>query len=422
MSNYEIGKLKPKKLNELGFLGRGKSKHRPRNDPILYGGIYPFIQTADVKKAELYICDYSQTYNEKGLAQSKLWDENTLCITIAANIAETAILKIKACFPDSIIGFTPDPDKADVKFIKYYIDQIKLSIQSMSKGTTQDNLSLSKLSYIDFFIPTLETQRKISTILSAYDDLIENNNRRIEILEEITQNIYKEWFIKFRYPDHEGVDMIKSDFGIIPEGWRVEKLYELVNTQYGYTESAVDDKIGPKFVRGKDINKNSFIQWDTVPYCPIDEENKQKFELSIGDILVIRMADPGKVGIIEKDIDAVFASYLIRLSLNSQAITPYYLFYFLSSDYYQNYIFGASTGTTRRSASAKVVTDIEMIIPPKEIIKEFESIISPIRQLLNKLLEKNHNLRETRDLLIPKLISSEINVDNIDINIEEVKT
>ena len=142
-------------LSELGFVGRGKSKHRPRNDPSLYGGKYPFIQTGDVKKSELYISTYGQTYNDKGLAQSKLWDKNTLCITIAANIAETGILKIKACFPDSIIGFVPDPELADVKFIKYYIDKIKLSIQNVSKGTTQDNLSLNKLSYIDFFVPPL---------------------------------------------------------------------------------------------------------------------------------------------------------------------------------------------------------------------------------------------------------------------------
>ena len=89
-----------KKLNELGLVRRGKSKHRPRNEPSLYGGQYPFVQTGDVKAADLYLSDYTQTYNEKGLAQSRLWDPGTLCITIAANIAETAILAIKACFPE----------------------------------------------------------------------------------------------------------------------------------------------------------------------------------------------------------------------------------------------------------------------------------------------------------------------------------
>ena len=91
-----------KRLDQVSEINRGKSKHRPRNAKFLFGGIYPFIQTGDVREAHLYIESYSQTYSESGLKQSKLWDEETLCITIAANIAETAILKIKACFPDSI--------------------------------------------------------------------------------------------------------------------------------------------------------------------------------------------------------------------------------------------------------------------------------------------------------------------------------
>src|SRR5260370_30083549 len=141
---HPLSDWKPKKLHELGFVGRGRSRHRPRDDASLYGGKYPFIQTGDVKSANLYVSNYTQTYSEKGLAQSKLWSPGTLCITIAANIAETAILKIKACFPDSIVGFVPYPDVADVKFIKYYIDTIKLQMQLISKGTTQDNLSLDK--------------------------------------------------------------------------------------------------------------------------------------------------------------------------------------------------------------------------------------------------------------------------------------
>ena len=103
-------------LSKLGTINRGKSKHRPRNDPSLFGGNYPFIQTADVKHAEFYINVYSETYNEVGLAQSKLWPKNTLCMTIAANIAETALLSFPACFPDSVVGFIEDPEKSDVRF------------------------------------------------------------------------------------------------------------------------------------------------------------------------------------------------------------------------------------------------------------------------------------------------------------------
>ena len=130
------------KLDELGSVGRGKSRHRPRNAPHLYGGKYPFIQTGDVKKTNMYISEFTQTYSDAGLAQSKLWDKGTLLITIAANIADVAILDIDACFPDSVIGFIPNKEICDEKYIKYYFDLFQKTFQQISQGSTQDNLSV----------------------------------------------------------------------------------------------------------------------------------------------------------------------------------------------------------------------------------------------------------------------------------------
>jgi len=175
----------PHKLDQLGFVGRGKSRHRPRNASHLYGGPYPFFQTGDIKAAGFHLTEYTQTYSEDGLAQSKLWEPGTLCITIAANIAENAILGVKGCFPDSVVGFIPDPMKADVRFVKYYMDTLKLQMQSISRGTTQDNLSVDKLLTFDFLTPPIPVQQRIASILSAYDELIENSQRRIKILESI---------------------------------------------------------------------------------------------------------------------------------------------------------------------------------------------------------------------------------------------
>ncbi|MCU0715897.1 MAG: restriction endonuclease subunit S, partial [Pirellula sp.] len=132
-------------LSELGFVGRGKSRHRPRNEPSLYGGPYPFFQTGDIKESRVFLLTHSQTYSEAGLSQSKLWEPGTLCITIAANIAETAILGKTSCFPDSVVGFVADPSKSDAFYVKLYLDSIKQQMQNVSRGTTQDNLSLEKL-------------------------------------------------------------------------------------------------------------------------------------------------------------------------------------------------------------------------------------------------------------------------------------
>ncbi len=187
-----------------------------------------------------------------------------------------------------------------------------------------------------------------------------------------------------------------------------------------YTESATEDEVGPKFVRGKDINKTSYVDWNTVPFCPIDSKRHAKYQLDLGDILVIRMADPGKVAIIEKNIDSVFASYLIRLKLSATLLSPYFLFYTLLDNRYQNYVVGASTGTTRKSASAGVLTDFKLIIPTKKIRKQFEAVIAQLRKTLNNLLEKNATLRQTRDILLPKLISGEIDVFELDIGTDSI--
>jgi type I restriction enzyme S subunit len=254
-------------------------------------------------------------------------------------------------------------------------------------------------------------------ILSSYDNLIENNLRRIKILEEMAQNLYREWFVKFRFPGYEKVKFVDSPLGKIPEEWKTDNLSNLVTTQYGYTESAQEDEVGPKFLRGKDINKRSYIDWNMVPYCPIPSESLPKYMLTKGDIVVIRMADPGKVGIIEQDIKAVFASYLVRLVRTSDDVGSYYLFYFLLDERYQGYITGASTGTTRKSASAGVLTGIDIVIPPKRILWKFEENIKDYRRFLTNLMSQQRILRQTRDLLLPKLISGELDVSGLDIEI-----
>ena len=312
-----------------------------------------------------------------------------------------------------------DPNRADSYYVLYCINSpvYKYQLLTLAQGgTTREALTKEIIGNFEIPLPPLPTQRKIAAVLSAYDDLIENNTRRIEILEEMAGAIYREWFVEFRFPGHEGVEMVESELGLIPQGWEVKRLSDLVETQYGYTESATEDNVGPKFVRGKDINKNSYIDWDTVPFCPIESEKYAKYRLHAGDILVIRMADPGKVAIIEKEIDAVFASYLIRLKLNSKRLSPYYLFCTLLDERYQNYVYGVSTGTTRKSASAGVITGFDLIIPIDGVRDRFEIVIDSLRKTLDNLLEKNTNLRQTRELLLPKLISGEIDVSELDIN------
>jgi type I restriction enzyme S subunit len=162
---------KQKTLEEIATtFGRGKSKHRPRNEPKLYGGKYPFIQTGDIRNANHFITEYSQTYSELGLAQSKLWPKGTICITIAANIAETAILGFDACFPDSVIGVVANPKEAEVGFIEYLLQSFKARIQALGKGSAQANINMGTFEHERFPFPPVAEQKRIVEKLDALSE------------------------------------------------------------------------------------------------------------------------------------------------------------------------------------------------------------------------------------------------------------
>lgn len=157
-------------LNNLGFLSRGKSKHRPRNDPKLLGGPYPLIQTGDVKQADIYITKYGSTYSLFGLQQSKMWPKGTLCITIAANIAETAILNFDACFPDSVVGFIPNDDVNTI-FMRFQIEALKDYLNSKATEVAQKNLNIDKLTKVLFMVPPIELQNEFAAFVEQIDKL-----------------------------------------------------------------------------------------------------------------------------------------------------------------------------------------------------------------------------------------------------------
>ncbi len=171
-------------LRQLGELGRGKSRHRPRNDPSLFGGPYPFVQTGDVANSGGRIVQHRQTYSELGLRQSKLWPTGTLCITIAANIADTAILDYPACFPDSVVGFVADPQRCLPTFIKWAIDVIKRDLETFAPATAQKNINLSILDQVKVQCPPLDEQTEIVRRVDSLFALADSLERRLDCARE----------------------------------------------------------------------------------------------------------------------------------------------------------------------------------------------------------------------------------------------
>jgi type I restriction enzyme S subunit len=406
-------------LDDLGYVGRGKSKHRPRNDPTLYGGAYPFVQTGDVKEADLWLTHHTQTYNETGLAQSKLWPVGTLCITIAANIAETAILNFPACFPDSIVGFVPYPGKADARFVKYYIDTIKLRIQNASKGTTQDNLSVDKLLSFDFQVPNYRTQERIASVLSAYDSLIENDTRRIKILEEMAQILYREWFVDFRFPGHESWPFIASDLGEIPKNWRVSRLVDVTTkigsgaTPRGGNKSY--QKEGITLIRSLNIYDYRFEMANLAFINDEQAEQLNNVTIEPNDVLLnITGASVGRCSMVPSCLlPARVNQHVAIVRAKSEIIDPFFLLDSINSDHNKQRLLGiAQGGATREALTRDSIAGFPILLPPLDLIRRYGQIAGLFHTQRENLHLRIETLRTTRDLLLPKLISGEISVED----------
>ena len=394
-------------LDKLGRISRGKSKHRPRNDKTLFGGEYPFIQTADVKAAGLYLTDYAETYNERGLEQSKLWNAGTLCITIAANIADTTILGIDACFPDSVMGFLPFEGVSNVKFVKYAFDILQRDCQKISQGTAQDNLSWKKLSTIKFPAPPIEVQDKIADILSAYDNLIENNQKQIKLLEEAAQRLYKEWFVDLRFPGYKNVKIVDG----VPEGWQKDKAESFFNITIGRTPPRtekqwfVKGEAGVPWLSISDMGNARVYVFATSE--GLTQEAVKKHNMKIvpsGTIFVSFKLTVGRVSIATTDMctNEAIAHFYINDDLKRA-----YTYCYLSNFVYDTL---GNTSSISKAVNSKIIKAMPFVMPDRLIIEAFSKRVTPILYEIKNKQFACIKLEEARDRLLPKLMSGEIEV------------
>lgn len=319
-------------------------------------------------------------------------------------------------------------------FLYYYLGEAKVIgwIYNQAIGATMPNLNTSIIRSIPITYPSLPVQRKIAAILSAYDDLIENNTRRIEILEEMARSLYREWFVNFRFPGHEQVKLVdsNSEFGLIPEGWEVVPINELIKR--GILEKNQDGNHGEKhpkstdyvpagipFIMAKDLSNNII---DLVNCQFISNEQAQSLRVGFakkGDVLLTHKATMGRVAIVPQVENFIVLTPQItyfRIK-DSSSLNPAFLYCTFTSDRFQDILLGQSEQSTRKFISITNQRNIKILYPSPNWINKFGKIIKDVLGLKEALYLKNTNLRQTRDLLLPKLISGEIDLEEIDIGV-----
>lgn len=313
-------------------------------------------------------------------------------------------------------------------FIAYFIRTLDFSSQNAAgavPGVNRNHLHMMKVR-----IPPLPTQRKIAGILSAYDDLIENNTRRIAILEEMAQAIYREWFVNFRFPGHEKVKLVDSPLGKIPAGWRITSLNDILTvleTGSRPKGGVSEIKEGVPSIGAENIMGAGQYDFAKTKYVPLEFfQRMRQGILCDRDVLVYK--DGGKPGYFIPHISIVGSGFpYSEMVINShvyrlRASSPFsqeLLYYHLSSEEMLHWMHLHGGGAAIPSIARKDLQRLPVMVPPAEIASRFTMFAEPTLTQILILARKNQNLRQTRDLLLPKLISGKLDVEELDIDIGE---
>jgi type I restriction enzyme S subunit len=302
----------------------------------------------------------------------------------------------------------------DRRFIYYFLQSQGLERQNVAGAVPGVNRNY--LHQLPVRVPPLSTQRKITAILSAYDDLIENNTRRIQILEEMAQAIYRQWFVEYKFPGHEGVPLADSgtELGEIPEGWDIVSVSDLYDTSAGGTPSRkVQGYFGGdiKWIKTRELNDRHIL--DTEEKITETGLKKSSAKLFPTNAVIMAMygATIGKLGILTSPM----ATNQACCALLSKRDPFSHAFIFLTMLINRERLLGLGMGAAQQNISQAVIRGFELLKPDDEVVQEFNRIAEPILEEIRVLQQKNANLRATRDLLLPRLVSGELDVSQLEI-------
>ena len=294
----------------------------------------------------------------------------------------------------------------DTKFIRYCIEWKLDGLLNLAGGSTFSNLTTDTIR--NFPIPYPESRHKITSILSTYDNLIENNTRRINILEDMAQTLYQEWFVHFRFPGHKKVPMVESPLGPIPQGWEVKS--------FGEVSLNFDRQRKPLSGQIRSTMQGKYPYYGAAKV--LDHINDYLFD---GRYLLI--GEDGSV--VNEDGKPVLQLATGKFWVNNHThvvqgkppISTNFLYLFMSDVAISGYI----TGTAQPKINQQNLNRIPVILPPQSLLERFNQMIEPNFDSIVALNLKNNNLRQTRDLLLPKLISGEIDVSELNIDTDDMQ-
>ncbi len=378
---------------------------------------YKMIRTTNVKKGWVDLTEVKYVTKDvfDKWTRRQIPRRGDVILTREAPLGEVGMLRCddSVFLGQRLVSYRANPQKADNRFLLYAFQgqDLQGQIKGLGSGATVEHMRVPDCERLTIALPPLATQRRIASILSAYDDLIENNTRRIAILEEMARRIYEEWFVRFRFPGHEGVKMVESEHGTLPEGWATCTLNEV--------SAYINRGLAPKYDDGADglVINQKCIREGRLSYGltrrqskPIPTEKRVRF----GDVL-INSTGVGTLGrvaqVLEERPNCTVDTHVTIVRPNAGISADFFGMTLLRLESYFEQQGVGATGQTELGRGR--VAETTITLPSRRIQEAFGDAVRPMRNLAVNLASKNITLRATRDLLLPKLISGELDVSTL---------
>jgi len=406
-------------IGDLGQVITGNTP--PRKQPDLYGKHTIFVKPTDMEVDKKYCYNPEEYYSEKGFIKYKksLIPKGSTCVVTIGSIGQKMIKAHTELFINQAVNAIVPNNYYDEDFV-YYLLKINLfQLKTFDSGTAsgRENVSKSSFSNIKLIVPkSKRTQSKIASILSSFDDLIENNLKRIKLLEEKAQLTYEEWFVKMRFPGYKTAEFDKITN--LPKGWEFKRSDTLFNIKIGKTPPREETEwfnkqgTGYKWASIKDINNASSFIFETSENISIEGVRKFNMNVAKKDTVILSFKlTVGKITIVTED----FVTNEAIAHFNQLANTKYsrsFIYCYLKGFNYDSLGSTSSIGT---AINSKIVKAIPFLVPTDQILINFQNQIDPIFDILKNLTIQNRLLKDARDILLPRLMSGMIDVEELEL-------
>lgn len=393
-------------LADVCEIGRGSSPRPINNRAYFDGGEIPWIKIADATSSVKVIYKTKEYVNSYGASFSRLLPIDSLIVAASGTLGFPMFLGVEGCIHDGWLYFK-SYNGINKEFLYYKIIDLNKYFYSKAYGAAIQNINTDTLRRTRISLPPLETQKRIASILSTYDDLIENNLKRIKLLEETAQNIYKEWFVNFRFPNYEHTEF--DEVSGLPVGWEMKKLSKLYNTSSGGTPKRDNPNYyegNIKWFRTNELQDNFLI--DSELHISDDALKNSSAKLFPKNTVLMAMygATIGRLGVLTEEASTNQACCGI-IPINENFGNSYIYYWLLKN---REHILSLRMGAAQENISQTIIKDLVVMKPDLKIIIEFNSKIDKINELKINLTVQNQKLKEARDILLPRLMNRTIEV------------